>query len=422
MTEKRIFATPALQLKSALNFIPLVIFTIFAVLLCLLPFFQPTAYLKEKILYSLAIITCSLTLFFLNHGLQVSSKRVHVILAPLLLLFSILLSTIFSNDPEYSVTEFYKYASYVCVFLCALSLPDKKKIILILALAATSAIVSIRALQWVMFGAFKTLDILAEQQIPWEFAREYLNRGRAFVPFIFPSELGSYLILCIPVGVALALQNNAKKLPENKFSFLNALALFIIIPDTLALFCTQSLGAIISLSLSAAIFIFFFKKRKMKFHLLSYLAVSIIALTAVTFAFRNSANLNLNLPLLSVTNRISYWQNALKLIGAHPLTGLGPGNYPFFKGFWAHNSYLQAWVEFGILGIISLIYMAVVTIKTDLDTVKGRDRLILSGAWVGSLAFLIHNLVDSTILWPAVSLQWWAIAGVLASFFIKNKR
>lgn len=127
MTEKRIFAAPALQLKSSLNFITLVIFAIFAVLLCLLPFFQPTAYLNESILYSLAIITCSLTLFFLNRGLQISSKRIHAILAPLLLLFSILLSTIFSKDFKNSATEFYKYSSYICVFLCALSLPDKKR-------------------------------------------------------------------------------------------------------------------------------------------------------------------------------------------------------------------------------------------------------------------------------------------------------
>ncbi|MGD0090225.1 MAG: O-antigen ligase family protein, partial [Planctomycetota bacterium] len=67
----------------------------------------------------------------------------------------------------------------------------------------------------------------------------------------------------------------------------------------------------------------------------------------------------------SLAVRFEYWKAALKMICAHPLSGVGLGGfaeyYPFFKTplgaetTEAHNDYLHLWAELGVLG--PLLYL-----------------------------------------------------------------
>ncbi|HQP91924.1 MAG TPA: O-antigen ligase family protein, partial [Candidatus Omnitrophota bacterium] len=368
---------------------------------------------KEDLVYSIILMSCSLVLFFINKGLEPKKENIARILPASLLLFSLYLSMFFSVNVENSIIEFYKLATCASVFLCVLSLPENKKIKLLVALSSISILVSIRAIQWVLTGAFRTLDWLTMQKTGFEFPIEYLQRGRAFVPFVFPSELAGYLILFIPIGLAL-LESQPKDASPETISIKNIFSILIVTTSTLALISTQSLGAIISLALSTLLFFLFQNKNLARFVPVFGLSLLVILWLVHT---RDSTAYDHNKPWLSIANRFSYWEHAVRLIAAHPFVGLGQGNYPFFKGSWAHNSYLQAWAEFGILGIMSLLGMAIVTIKINFKELKENRRLLISGAWTGSLAFLIHNLVDSTLLRPAISVQWWAIAAVLAGYF-----
>ena len=175
----------------------------------------------------------------------------------------------------------------------------------------------------------------------------------------------------------------------------------------IALLATQSIGAFLSLALSVVIFLYSRKKKPAKKIILLILCGLILS-GFILFFLRNNSLYIFNTPIFSLGNRLSYWREAINVISHHPLAGVGLGNYPFFKSISPHNSYLQIWAEIGILGLISFAGLSFRTLATQKETQY-------NALWIGSLAFLIHNLVDFTFFQPQVSLLWWVVAALLTS-------
>lgn len=83
--------------------------------------------------------------------------------------------------------------------------------------------------------------------------------------------------------------------------------------------------------------------------------------------------------------RIYYYATALQLFATHPLLGVGAGNYQFFDrsytgesaGGIAHNQFLTAAAETGMLGLMALLWLVIALLRL-------RRKLLLAEGHLGS--------------------------------------
>jgi hypothetical protein len=131
-----------------------------------------------------------------------------------------------------------------------------------------------------------------------------------------------------------------------------------------------------------------------------------------------------------VVGRLYLWRAALGMIQAHPLLGVGPDNFRHVYGTelgletWdervqANNLYLEILADMGVLGLAAFLWvvsaplvLAVRALRAPLDT---QPRLLLLGATLGAITFLIHGLLDSFLAFTPTALLFWAPLGVLAA-------
>ncbi len=110
----------------------------------------------------------------------------------------------------------------------------------------------------------------------------------------------------------------------------------------------------------------------------------------------------------AVAERMSQWQAGLNMFLANPLLGVGIGNYnaaypKYFVGIWvfsrghAHNYYINAAAETGILGLAAYLwllgtwlYFAVRAARVTL----GVERALAIGGLGALTALAVHNVVD----------------------------
>ena len=113
----------------------------------------------------------------------------------------------------------------------------------------------------------------------------------------------------------------------------------------------------------------------------------------------------------------------------YPLVGAGPGSYgllyPVYSGdypeygFHAHNGYLQAAVELGLLGAGALALGGGVLAWLVWRAYRGegREEKLVAAACAGALVgFLVHNIADAANLWKAPL----AVVAVVAAIAVRN--
>jgi O-antigen ligase len=106
--------------------------------------------------------------------------------------------------------------------------------------------------------------------------------------------------------------------------------------------------------------------------------------------------------------RISIWQYAGQVVLAHPLLGVGIGNYPlvvepqadYRDPIYAHNTYLDIMAETGILNGIIWIGILVGAIFSFIRKSR-KDIFFLAGA-LSLIVFSSHSLVETAIYSPVV--------------------
>ena len=129
---------------------------------------------------------------------------------------------------------------------------------------------------------------------------------------------------------------------------------------------------------------------------------------------------------ISTQERIAYTVGGLKVFARHPLVGVGTGDLPAElkkidphqkPGFYAgnpHNMYIMEMVQFGILGLASLLYIFFVQIRHAL----GSPHVALRQVGVAiPLLFLVVNLGESYLFVHATSLLFAAFSSFLYKDF-----
>lgn len=132
--------------------------------------------------------------------------------------------------------------------------------------------------------------------------------------------------------------------------------------------------------------------------------------------------------------RINVWQSVLQMIRDRPILGIGPGNnafnkiYPLymrprFSALSAYSIWLETAVETGIIGLITFVWLLVVTFNQGLQQLhRLRSQANLHGYWLmGAIAIIAgmmgHGVVDTVWYRPQVNTLWWLVMALVASYY-----
>ena len=132
-----------------------------------------------------------------------------------------------------------------------------------------------------------------------------------------------------------------------------------------------------------------------------------------------------------VGNRSELWHAAWRMWLAHPILGVGAGNFertlPAYGVFGvrthANSWYLQSLAEGGIALFVATIALLVAVIA-GLAGVHPLQRLRAASPWVvagvgATLALAVHQTVDYLVFYPKVGGAWWLLLGIAAAAFAR---
>jgi O-antigen ligase len=130
----------------------------------------------------------------------------------------------------------------------------------------------------------------------------------------------------------------------------------------------------------------------------------------------------------SVATRIEIWQVGFQLIKENPLLGIGLGKYqenydqraveilerePLEKTrLHSHNVFMETWLNAGLLGLISFVWLIVLAYFQIFKVKNKEDRFILYAGIAMLTYIVVHGLIDVTFWKNDLALIFWLIMGV----------
>ena len=267
---------------------------------------------------------------------------------------------------------------------------------------------------------------------------------RVFGTFDQPNPYGGYLNLSLPVALALALFGRdprmrwvaagismlslfALYLANSRGALLGLVAAMIVIAAVGWRLERQALiAAAIGAPLVAVAWITHLIPLSLQDKLLAQFRVNDVSLTAQV----NDAN-------FSTIERLAHWVAGLRMFQAHPLLGVGAGNYgaayqQYKVPGWdeslthAHNYYINVAAETGALGLLAFLAVVGAALYLGWRATRATDRQrggqgALTGAGARALsigftavivALCVHNFTDNLFV-HAMELQFALTLGVL---------
>ena len=212
---------------------------------------------------------------------------------------------------------------------------------------------------------------------------------RAYGSFGWPNDLGIYLSITFIIG--LMLYNYFPKIKEKVFIFAGQL---IIITG---LFFSFSRSAFIALLLGLIV-LFIFEKRKILKSLVAPFILVIILAVIYLPLWQSRIAVENRLEVRAINERFDQYKDFFEMFLTHPMFGVGPGNYVYALynqkinlSPWlyqpVHNIYLLFLAEWGVVGIIIILFLAFFFCREVLN--NNKNILVL---WVMILtAFLFDH-------------------------------
>lgn len=128
-----------------------------------------------------------------------------------------------------------------------------------------------------------------------------------------------------------------------------------------------------------------------------------------------------------VGNRGELWHAAWRMWLAHPILGVGAGNFEFLLAAYgvagvrthANSWYLQSLAEGGLL-LFGATIALLVTILASFGYAGSLRRLRSASPWVlaalaATVALALHQVVDYLVFYPKVGSAWWLLIGIAAA-------
>ena len=236
--------------------------------------------------------------------------------------------------------------------------------------------------------------------------RELRYGGIPFGPFVNRNHFAGLMELILPLALVPLVLGKVRR------ERLAVVALFAVMPVA-ALFLSASRGGIVSFCLQVVFLIYLLLRRRgLGKNVLGVAAVLLAALLIVTWLGVGQILQRFSsLQSLEVTEgkRAAMRRGAWRIFLDHPLAGTGLGTlqivYPPYETLYdgkivnhAHNDYLEALAETGLLGGLCCAWFLVVLFLKSFSRFRQNDfsfagALQLSGI-VACAGFLVHALVD----------------------------
>ncbi|HEY1428518.1 MAG TPA: O-antigen ligase family protein [Candidatus Tumulicola sp.] len=334
-----------------------------------------------------------------------------ILIALLAYLVIVALSTAVAAHPGASIRETLKIAQYALTFLaaywCARVDADDRPVIVAVAIAALA--VSVTALAQEIVGAPSGLFV-----------------GKIIVPRIAgvlegPNQLAGYLQVAVAMLAVWAIPRRSRSIDV-------ALAF-----ATCAGVLTLSRAGLFGLAIVVVIVGAIRGRAGWLAMIPAYLgALAGGAVVCGWAAYAHTANvLRVSLEESAyaggVGDRHALWQAALRMWRAHPLLGVGAGNYELelpdygAPGIRTHaNSwFLQSLAEGGIA-----LFAATIALLVTILWSFGR-RLRAGSPWVvaafaASSALTVHQFADYLVFYPKVGGAWWVLLGIAAAAALRQ--
>jgi O-antigen ligase len=341
--------------------------------------------------------------------------------AVLLFLVATLVSAMHALQPSRSVTKLFLLIAAVALFFAVLQLAHDR-----------------RRLRVIVGGAIVGLLVAAVQGLEQRYAGlpgaiGFVSGGR-FVArvqgsFGHPNEYGGYLAFLLPLAAVVAC--------TRAFSgSIRVLALVATLAAIPALAFSYARGAILALAIASLFWLVIVRPR------LALVAVGVAAVLAFTLApsalrdrFDPKATQE-DVPL-----RADIWSSALDVYTAHPVLGVGVGNFPVAYASLpstlanasqrrllnqhgllipphAQNLYLNVLAEEGIVGVFALLLVALAVVRVVLSGIRARApdaRLVVMAIGVSFLTVALHSILDVTLL-SELAFPFFGLLGVCAAY------
>ncbi len=241
---------------------------------------------------------------------------------------------------------------------------------------------------------------------------------RVVSTFENPNVLGEYLLLLIPVGLAVVW--GAKK------GYNKLIHLIIVGALSLCMIYTYSRGNWIGLLVAVFMFFMFYDRR--------FVWLGVVALLlSPMFLPQNVINRFLSVGDMGDTStsyRVYIWMGTLNMLKDYWFSGIGVGTEAFNKIYpmyaysgviapHSHNLYLQIITENGIMGLAIFIFMLVIYFKMCVSTIiTTKDKFLkalVTGLAAGMLGYLVQGMFDNVWYNYRVFLLFFIIIGITAA-------
>ncbi|MFT4037525.1 MAG: O-antigen ligase family protein, partial [Thermomicrobiales bacterium] len=231
---------------------------------------------------------------------------------------------------------------------------------------------------------------------------------RAYGPFTHPNQLAIYLELTTPLFLALLI-GPAGSLPDDGRWYLSRrlrpLWLLGMLAGFAGLLMSQSRGGMVGMAVGVAIVLALIRP-SLRLSLvrlapigliaaIAFLTISIGIVAAGVETFSNQETL-VTPANFAVQERLSHWTAAVEMAKAHPLIGVGAGNYDLnyrdYTQEWrfrigrghAHDTYLHFLAQSGVVGLTAYIAMllgvSLIIVRTIRILPEGTRLSLLIGA------------------------------------------
>jgi O-antigen ligase len=335
---------------------------------------------------------------------------------PVLALLGVtLLSALASEAPGPSLRRFAGSWVALALYLAAgwLGAPERLARFLRLALPTAALFAAYGILQH--FTGWNLLGAGALHSIELGGGTTYLPRG-GFSHYQTYANV-FFILFCLAVSLAAGAGGRARALLGATALLLGAAVVF-----------SFTRGIWVSLLAALAIFAAVFARRAL---LVAAAAVgaAILVAVAVPSSFRSRA-----LSMVDTSTnveRLLLWETTWNMLRDRPLLGVGVGNYRRVQERYvraevplamtrthAHNIWLQAAVERGLLGVVALAWLggaalteAAVALRR-IAPGRGLPRALAAGALAALCGFFLDGLVQNNFGDSQVALLFWLVAGV----------
>ncbi len=304
---------------------------------------------------------------------------------------------------------FFKWGEYALMFLAASdTFRSRKRLtagIQVLILSSLSVLISVITQIW------QGKDIL---------------RGRLLIPiapgvngitgsFNSHNDLGCYLALILLLAIACFLIERGRKLKL----FMGLWSVVI----SIGLLLTFSRGSWFNFTVAMVLFLILLRNSSGRM-LLKVVALWMVLVVVVLTVPSLKARFLLTFTTEGDALRFSIWRSCWQMIKQHILFGRGLGTFmsyfpsfssDFKTAYYAHNCYLQMWVESGVFSVISFLVFTGSILLSAWKYVRQCKDVIKAALVAGCFGFLAHSFLDTQLYSLQLSALFWILLGMTAA-------